>query len=188
MKRSLILTALLLVFTASLAHANLVSNPSFETIGADWSYSNVDWWTGWPAKDGSVSIDLSGVGAGWISQSFTTQAGQTYDVTFWLAGNPDGGPTVKTMQVSAGSVSGLPYTFDTTGYGHNNMGWVEKDFSFTATGTNTTLTFTSLDNTAYGPAIDLVNVAQATVPDPGVLFLLAPGLFGIAALRRKFKN
>ena len=188
MKRSLILTALILVLSASLAQANLISNPSFETIGADWSYSDVDWWSGWTAKDGSLSIDVSGWSAGSISQSFATQMGQTYDVTFWLAGNPDGGPTIKTVQVSAGSVSGLQYTFDTTGHNHTNMGWVEKAFSFTATGTNTTLTFTSLNATHYGPAIDLVNVEKATVPDPGVLFLLAPGLIGIATLKRKYRN
>jgi choice-of-anchor C domain-containing protein len=191
MKGSLIVTALLLLLTASMAQANLISNPSFENIGADWSYSNVDWVNWWTPKDGSVNMDLQGDGYsnGWISQSFATQTGQTYNVTFWLAGNPNGPPDTKTMEVSVGSVSGLQYSFDITPYNPGNMGWVEKAFSFAATGTSATLTFRSLvGNTPYGPAIDLVNVEQATVPDPGVLFLLAPGLVGIATLRRKFRN
>ena len=75
MLRPLIVVVLFLAIAAPGVSANLIVNPSFENVGQDWSYSNVDWWTGWTAKDGNVSIDLSATSAGWISQSFATTNG-----------------------------------------------------------------------------------------------------------------
>ena len=55
----------------------------------------------WQASSGLHSIDLSGSNAGGIEQTFATTAGQSYRVTFDLAGDPGSPPTVKTVNVSA---------------------------------------------------------------------------------------
>jgi choice-of-anchor C domain-containing protein len=185
MKRSLVLVVVLLAAGASLARANLIVDPSFESAWPHpaWSYSNVDWFSGWQDKDGNMSIDVSGAGVGWISQSFATQTGYQYQVTFWLAGNPVGAPTVKTLYVAVGDVIDRVFHFDITGHSITNMGWTEQSFTFTATGTTSTLLFKSGDATNYGPAIDLVSVNL--VPLPAAFLLFGPGLAGIALLRRK---
>ena len=54
---------------------------------------SVDWvGTYWPAQDGSMSIDMSGLEPGTLSQTFATTIGNTYTVSFYLSGNPAGPP------------------------------------------------------------------------------------------------
>jgi choice-of-anchor C domain-containing protein len=118
--------------------------------------------TYWNASEGSRSIDLSGSEAGVISQTFTTVIGNTYKVTFDLAGNPAGGPTVKTLTVSATGGTTDPYTFDTTGKTTIDMGWTSKTYNFVATSTSTTLTFASTTAGYFGPALDNVVVEAVT--------------------------
>src|SRR4051812_5442545 len=62
---------------------------------------DVDWiaWY-WNAEEGAMSLDLNGLDAGAISQTFDTQAGHTYRVTFWQSGSPVCGGGIKTLQVS----------------------------------------------------------------------------------------
>ncbi len=60
------------------------------------------------------------------------------------------------------------------------MGWQALADNFTATSPSTTLLFTSLPNTAFGPTLDNVRVSTWVPP------ALFPGLIGmgIAAWRR----
>lgn len=131
--------------------------------------------TFWNAEDGSFSLDLSGVNDGSIAQTFATQTGVRYNVTFWLAGNVIS-PPVKTLQVSAAGQSNN-YSFDDTGKSNSNMGWLQETFSFTATGTSSTLEFLSTDNPSgnAGPTLDNVTVTAAT-PETGSLGLMLTGL------------
>ena len=77
---------------------------------------SVDWiGTYWPAQDGSMSIDMSGVNAGTLSQTFATTVGNTYTVSFYLSGNPAGPPTVKTLDVVATGAAVSSYAFDASG-------------------------------------------------------------------------
>src|SRR5436309_2150043 len=90
--KSLCLVGMMLIVTAGLASANLITNPGFET-------GNFSGWTTTPASSGSdFFVDLnphSGTYAAWfgatgsdfdtISQTFATTAGVFYDLTFWLA-------------------------------------------------------------------------------------------------------
>ena len=168
---------------------------SFTTLPAgsgaidSWTVGNktIDWiGTYWTPQDGSRSLDMSGLvgDAGSISQWFATASGQKYEVTFWMAGNPDGGPTSKTLNVATSVANNTNYTFDTTGHSLTSMGWVKESFFFTAGGPATTLTFTSGDSTGYGPALDNVSV----IPLPPSVLLLGSGLLGLVGLRRKLKG
>jgi choice-of-anchor C domain-containing protein len=123
--------------------------------------ASVDWiGTYWPAQDGSMSIDMSGVGAGTLSQTFATTIGNTYNVSFQLSGNPAGLPTVKTLEVSAtGGAVGL-YSYDVTGNDLTNMNWRPESYSFLATSVSSTLSFVSTTAGAFGPAIDNVVVTE----------------------------
>ncbi len=130
------------------------------TVGA----GSVDWiGTYWPAQDGSMSIDMSGVEAGTISQALATTIGNTYTVSFFLSGNPTGPPTVKTLDVSATGAAQASYTYDVSGNDLTNMNWTPKTYTFLATSASTTLSFVSTTAGAFGPAIDNVVITE-TVP------------------------
>lgn len=140
----------------------------------------------WQASDGSRSLDLSGMQAGQIAQTFDTILGGNYQVLFDLAGNPAGDPVEKLLRVAATGSTSQDYSFDTTGKTLTAMGWQTTAYSFTATSPSTTLLFTSLINTPFGPALDNVRVSTdgvTPVPTPALL----PGLIGmgVAAWRRR---
>jgi choice-of-anchor C domain-containing protein len=127
------------------------------TIGGN----SVDWIaTYWPAADGAMSIDLNGVNAGSLSQSFATTIGNTYTVTFALSGNPEGDPAVKTLDVSATGAAPVSYSYDASLNELTNMNWATEEYIFVATSASTTLTFTSTIAGAFGPALDNVVVSE----------------------------
>jgi choice-of-anchor C domain-containing protein len=163
-----------LLMTPGSASAD-VSNGSFETgvnpgvfatLAA--GNTNVTGWTivsgsidyigtYWAAADGNRSIDLSGSAPGAISAPVDTIPGGVYRVRFAMAGNPDGGPTVKTLVADAGAFSAA-FSFDTTGASLSDMGWTTKSFDFLASDSETTLLFTSTTSGPWGPAVDDVQV------------------------------
>jgi len=130
----------------------------------------------WQAAEGTHSLDLNALDTGSVAQTFATIAGQGYIVSFALAGNPTGAPAVKSVSVGVGGPTTL-YSFDTTGKTLTSMGWVTDTFAFTASGTSTTLTFTSLVQGPFGPALDNVTIADAAVPEPA-----SAGLFLVGAM------
>jgi choice-of-anchor C domain-containing protein len=202
------------VLGASLAHANLIQNGSFETASINpgngfifiakggtqidnWVVmttppDGIDYVGGsfWQHADGSRSLDLNHDTMGGIQQTFPTSAGTSYLVTFWMAGNLLGGPTVKTMEVSAGGTT-ASYSFDITGLTTINMGWEKETFIFTASSSATTLSFlstTTIPSGAnwYGPALDMVDVE--VVPLPPSIILMGFGLAAMAGYRKFRKN
>jgi choice-of-anchor C domain-containing protein len=123
----------------------------------------------WKSSAGTYAIDLDGSDRsrttppyvrGGIAQTFATTAGKRYKVTFDLAGNAYRPPAKKPMRVRAAGDS-ADFVFDATGKTGQNMGWIAKEWVFTARADSTTLEFTSLTQagqTGYGAAIDQVAV------------------------------
>ena len=179
--------------------ANSCATPpySFVTLGtgsnciSGWSVTGgsvdlVD--TYWQAKDGSYSIDLAGNEPGTISQTFDTVAGTTYQVFYWLSGNPDGGNEVKSGSVSA-MIDGDVVTqafLSNSGLSHENMAYSLYSFFFTADSEMTTLSFMSgPDEGPYGPVLDLVSVAAVPEPATWAMMLIGFGGIGFAMRRRR---
>jgi len=188
------------------AHASLLQNGSFE-LGTDPNLSGngfttlaagstaiTGWTVGnvgsidyigsyWQAAQGSRSLDLSGDGPGSIFQTINVVPGQTYRVTFEVAGNTDNGPDLKTLITTTGAT----FQFSVAGNSHSNMGWVLKSFDFTASGPTETLTFQSTTDGPWGPALD--NVSVAAVPEPSTWAMMLLGFMGVGflAYRRRAK-
>jgi choice-of-anchor C domain-containing protein len=118
-------------------------------------------WVGrlyWEASDGNYSIDLNAASPGAISTSFSTVVGENYTLSFDVAGNPDGGPTVKNFDLAIANVN-RRFAFDTSGYSRSNMGWKKITLRFTASAVTTNLKFIGVSPGASGAAIDNVEVS-----------------------------
>ena len=155
------------------------------TIGA-WTVlsGSVDYiGTYWQPQGGSRSVDLNGNSQGAIEQAIATVIGQAYEVTFWLAGNPDNGPEIKTVKVAAADANGM-FTFDTFGVSRAAMGWQKYTFNFTANSTSTLLSFASQNQSAYGAALDTVSIAAVPEPATWAMMLFGFVLVGGAMRRR----
>jgi len=164
--------------------SNLVANGSFEQFsggGTSAGSTAITGWTvtgsdvdrvssaGWQPADGTYSLDMNGFHPGGVQQTFATVAGAQYTVGFSLSKNP-GNADHATLHVSAaGAVQ--DYTFNAANSGAD-MKWSQQTFSFTATGSSTTLDFNSLYPTdatgafpvnAQGPALDEVVVVSNKV-------------------------
>ncbi|MEO8753311.1 MAG: choice-of-anchor C family protein, partial [Casimicrobiaceae bacterium] len=185
MKR--ILSALFALMCAASASAAPFQNGGFEIGGSascgafdnlpagssvipGWmvSVGNIDWAgpCNWTSQEGSHSLDLIGGSTtiGGIQQTFDTVSGATYQVTFYLAGNPSPlfPPAIKPLQVTVdGTVYGN-YTFDTSSTSSAAMGWVPKTFQFVASASTSTIDFRSAvgSSSFAGAALDNVSIAQ----------------------------
>lgn len=113
------------------------------------------------ASHGRRCLDLNGNEPGGIRQTVPTKAGQKYRLVFDLAGNFYAGPVVKKLRVQSAGQS-ADFTFDVTGRSAVSVGWVRKQWQFTASASRTTLEFLSLDKKGNcGPLLD--NIALVPV-------------------------
>lgn len=190
--RLFIIAAAIACGAASSASAVTIVNGSFETGGystavfdtlsagstrlTGWTIGGggIDWIsTIWQRADGNRSIDLSALTAGSIAQSITTVQGKRYEVSFALAGNPGGTPTAKVVTLSVNNGQSRNFGFNTLGRSPQNMGWTNNVYSFVATGTASTLKFTSGNLNPSGPALD--NIRISAVPESSVWAMLVVG-------------
>jgi choice-of-anchor C domain-containing protein len=184
-----------LLFLVLPASANLISNGSFESgpaiLSSPWYVglcppTSIGTWTVmrgqvdfcstnlWDCADGVRSVDLNGSNngcstPGGVSQRCATIPNAAYKVSFWLAGNYGGGPTVKNLRVTAAGQQ-ADFTFDVSGHGPRSMGWTYHEWVFTAAADSTTLELYSLDSGYWGPVIDEVAVdlvgTASVAPEP----------------------
>jgi choice-of-anchor C domain-containing protein len=130
----------------------------------------------WESHSGSQSIDLSGTVPGKISQTLTTVPGDSYELTFWMSGNPDGTAreqAFKEMQVSwDGAVLSPTYSHDSTETTRQNMGWTRVTIpGLKATSTATVLSFEEIyPNGPYGIVLDDISVVDTSDPVPAPEF------------------
>jgi len=172
---------------------SLVTLSSGSTCITGWNVSQSDvdylnhYWTN--IDDGNYFLDMNGLQAGGIQQTFDVNNGHTYQVFFDLAGNPDGGSRTVSLQVTVAGVTNT-YNFDTTGHSGSSLGWITESFTFnTALETSDTLTFTSQAGGAYGPLLDNVVLNDLgrtdATPEPSTFAALGLGIAGLAILRRR---
>lgn len=205
-------TVLALGLAASgLAHANLLSNGSFEQ-GAFAPPSNQTMTllpgstaiTGWQvvtdrlawinagnpwsltAQDGNFFLDLSDYSAGkpfgGIQQSFATTPGYEYTVTFELgSSNRWGRPDGLTV-----SAAGQSATYVGAATGTLND-WQPFSFVFKATGASTTLSFVGQSGVNY-IGLDNVSATVTAVPEPSLGALWLAGLATMAAGARRIRS
>lgn len=170
-----------------------INAPDLKTISG-WTVDSgsIDYiGTYWQAAEGSRSIDLSGSGPGRISQTFFTTPGQTYVVTFSIAGNPEGAPAVKELNAEVNSVvtsdvADPLFSFNASGKTKSNMGWTDVSFTFVGSGQDN-LSFAENSPGAYGAALDNVRVGTVPLPASAPMFgaaLLVLGGLGYAAKRK----
>jgi choice-of-anchor C domain-containing protein len=116
--------------------------------------------------EGQFCVDVSGVNVGSASQTVSTVVGHSYTLSWYQSGNKNCDPVVKSMSVYATGNNAQTYYFDTTGITSLNMRWTLTSYSFVATQTSTTVTFTSNTYTSCGVVIDSVSLADTTPIDP----------------------
>jgi len=154
-----------------------VTSGQVDLIGSYWQAPTV----------GGYSLDMNGLVAGTVQQSFTLGAGE-YTLSFWMAGNPDGGPATRSVLASAGDAS-QAFTFTMGGTDKSNMGWTLETMTFHTAGA-TTLTFASLTEPSsgyspFGAAIGGVSVSAVPEPASIGMLLAAVGVFGVMSSRRR---
>jgi Protein of unknown function (DUF642)/PEP-CTERM motif len=144
-----------------------------------------------PAFDGVQFLDLDGISAGSISQTFVTTAGTLYELSFAYANNPfrnnpfdsgDPSATVKVFDTGTNADLASLSISHNTSTGSDYQWTSSGQIDFIAEGSSTTLSFISNDAAGSDGGILLdavsVNAAASVVPEPSSLTLLGIGIIG----------
>jgi hypothetical protein len=163
------------------AHANLVTNPGFETgTFSGWTQFGDTSFTGVAAGAPYAHSGTFGAyfgptgGDGGINQTIATIAGFSYTVDFWLSNDDSQGNNHMSASFAGVNlltlVNAPPFA-----YTHYTM-------NVTATSSSSLLNFTFYNPPAY---YYLDDVAVNVVPEPGTLGLIALGALGLVGALRK---
>ena len=202
----LLFTLSLLLATLSLSqpvYAGLILNGSFESndvatgkwkwYTADkvsgWQGSNIEIWDnlfGFASFDGNQHIELNSHGsksadAFSIYQTFDTQIGQTYSLSFAYSARRNSQEAFSVAVTDAFQRKLLNDVIDD----HTRRVWSTYDSTFIATSDSTTLRFTSItpSNRTVGNLIDAVEVNEVPEPSPVMLLLFALLMFVVKSRR-----
>jgi hypothetical protein len=135
--------------------------------------------------NGGNSVDLDGNSPGGIKQTITFSSAGEYALQFYLAGNPDGNPIIKSLNASIDGTTGT-FTYNTTLHSFGPWTLESMDFNVATPG-SFTLAFQSNDqNTAYGPVIGQVSISA--VPEPSTWAMMGLGFLGIGLLACRRRN
>jgi choice-of-anchor C domain-containing protein len=120
---------------------------------------SVDVQTYWPAAKGTHTLDLNGVSAGTIEQSFSTLPVQVYQLRFDYGNNPDGPTRAASANVIVSGVTAqLVREIAHAGSAPRSMKYTHFSGAFFANSATTTLQFASTTNGPYGIILDAVSV------------------------------
>jgi hypothetical protein len=130
-----------------------------------------------PMAQGVQCLQLNGRNPGPLSQTFATEVGGVYSLTFAYANNPDpdASPScpfegeVAVVDTASGKDLAPPLDFTHTNSTLSDYHWVQAGpITFTATGGQTTIRFKSLDGPSYiwGVFVDDVSVQVVSRPGP----------------------
>jgi hypothetical protein len=179
--------------------ANLVVNGGFENGKTGWSFSTPG--TGVFAVEygqfADSTIAYGGNYALWIgnsqpadsiSQTIATTAGTSYTFDFYLRHIQQGGPCEFIAQWGDTAILSLGDQFKND----TDFAWQEYQYTVSATGSSTTITFEGYDGPSWYVLDDVSvevytpNDGSATVPEPSTLaILLGLGGFGIVGSWQK---
>jgi choice-of-anchor C domain-containing protein len=163
----------------------------------DWTISGngVEWVDSYwqkpvlPGGGITYTVNLDGSGPGAMRETLTTKPGQYYQVIFYLSADPDGGTGTKSLTVSSGGSSqNFSYTITGANTDSNMHYLLENSFVFQATGTSTTLSFTSDDPSGSTDGAVVGDVQVDPVPLPAGLLLFAPGLAGLVIGKKRLNR
>jgi hypothetical protein len=195
-----VLSATLAALSAT-ASANLLINGSFENPDVNtgtwgwftsanvpgWNGSNIEIWdnfSGVSAYEGSQFAELNAHPSNnqpfSIFQSFTTNSGQWYDLSFAYRARSSNSESFKL------AIDNMDWLFAD----HTTAGWSVFSTSFQASGASSTISFTSVSplTGTIGNFLDDVKVTTHQVAEPATLALLGLGLAGLGFSRRRIKN
>jgi choice-of-anchor C domain-containing protein len=199
--------AIVAACAAAPASAQIVQNGSFESPAIAPSPFQVsppqpiDGWTVtagtvdlidgyWQAHSGVQSVDLSGDGPGTLTQAVSLETGQLYLLTFWVSGNPDGPPALKTFDFSVTNTTpvtaaNINFLVTSPPQSRQNMSWEPREWLFLANDGPHSLVFQSTTPGPFGPALDDVGVTLVPEPETYAMLLAGIGFLGFIARRRR---
>ncbi len=121
--------------------------------------------TYWPAAEGTVSIDLSGIWdwVGTIAQDVPTIPGHRYRLSWMMAGNPESQEDyLKKARVWWNGEELAWLEIDVRGHSLSDLGWRRYEYVVAATASTTTVKFESLTMNFLGPTLDDVQLVDIT--------------------------
>lgn len=199
------------LFGATTAHANLLTNGSFEsggfvnqgndtmslapgsTVITGWTViTDTTAWIGpsnpfgLTASDGSFFLDLTNYETGapfaGLTQVISTIPGATYALSFDLGGST----TYGLPDAITASAAGTSATFTTPSTGTVND-WYSESMQFVATSTSTSIQLQGVTGSRYigldNASVDFVSAPP--VPEPGTWALMIAGLAAVGAVARR---